>query len=227
MHSRKPLGTVANAHATLGFRAHSGWAALVAVAGPARSPEVIDRRRIELADPEIPRPVQPYHAALKLDLKEAEVYVKHFADRARLLAKQAVRAAIGGLRERGYEVVGCGIPLGSGRPAPSVETALSSHPMLHTAEGELFRGALKNAGESCGLHVMGVKEKELIARGATELGFSLDDLRLRLAEMGRPVGPPWGQDQKLATLVAWLALAAYQRAHPRQNPGNRRGRVIL
>ena len=40
-------------HAALGLRAHSGWAALVAVAGTRGAPAVIDRRRIELADPTI------------------------------------------------------------------------------------------------------------------------------------------------------------------------------
>ena len=92
--------------------------------------------------------------------------------------------------------------------------------MLHTAEGELFRGALYHAAEGYGLSVTGVKEKELNTRGATELGVSPDDMRLRLTEMDRSVGPPWGQDQKLATLVAWLALAAYERKHSRQIPGN-------
>ena len=220
MDSRKSSGAAAKPRAALGFRAHSGWAAMVALGGPAGSPHVIERRRIELADSEVPRPVQPYHAAQNLELKEAEAYVKHFSDRARKLANQAVLAAIGSLQEMGYEVVGCGIPLGSGRSVPSVKAALASHPMLHTAEGDLFRGALYYAGENCGLAVTGVKEKELAARGATELGFSLDDLRLRLAEMGRQVGPPWGQDQKVATLVAWLALAAYERVHLRQIPGN-------
>src|SRR5712692_8847232 len=59
--------------AALGLRAHSGWAALVVVAGSLRStavlsvpsvpsaPCVINRRRIELAAPGIPK--QPYHAA--------------------------------------------------------------------------------------------------------------------------------------------------------------------
>ena len=37
--------------AALGLRAHSGWAALVVVAGPRSSPAVVDRRRIELIDP--------------------------------------------------------------------------------------------------------------------------------------------------------------------------------
>ncbi len=63
-------------HAALGFRAHSGWAALVVVAGPPRSPAVIDRRRIELVDPGIPGSKQPYHAAQKLDLKKAEEVVR-------------------------------------------------------------------------------------------------------------------------------------------------------
>src|SRR5882762_6158032 len=35
--------------AALGLRAHSGWAALIAVGGSAASPEVLDRRRIEMA----------------------------------------------------------------------------------------------------------------------------------------------------------------------------------
>jgi hypothetical protein len=34
----------------LGFRVHSGWTAMVAVAGSPASPVVLDRRRIETAD---------------------------------------------------------------------------------------------------------------------------------------------------------------------------------
>src|SRR2546426_8134359 len=83
-------------HAALGFRAHSGWAALVVVAAPSRSPAVIDRRRIELVDPGIPK--QPYHAAQKLDLKEAEELVRRCTETARLLARRAFRAVIDDLR---------------------------------------------------------------------------------------------------------------------------------
>jgi hypothetical protein len=31
-------------------------------------------------------------------------------------------------------------------------------------------------------------------------------LQRRVAELGKPIGPPWTQDQKFAALVAWLAL---------------------
>src|SRR5215468_8861694 len=77
--------------AALGLRAHSGWAALVVVAGPLRSPVVIGRQRIELVDPAIPEAKQPYHAAAQLDLGEAEKLVKRCADEAESLACQALR----------------------------------------------------------------------------------------------------------------------------------------
>lgn len=199
-------GVARAARAALGFRAHSGWAALVAMAGPPGAPSVVDRRRIELADPAIPRPVQPYHAAQKLKLPEAEAYVQRFAREAEHLAGVALREATERLTGAGFECAGCGIPLGSGRPVPTVEAALASHPMLHTAEGELFRSALIKASENCGLQVLGIRERDLMARGAEGLGISLDALPLRLAELGRAAGPPWGQDQKLAALAAWLVL---------------------
>ena len=59
-----PSGAASKTPVALGFRAHSGWAALVAVAGSPRpacppiEPLVIDRRRIELARAGVP--VQPY-----------------------------------------------------------------------------------------------------------------------------------------------------------------------
>ena len=31
-------------------------------------------------------------------------------------------------------------------------------------------------------------------------------LQRRVQEMGRAIGPPWTQDQKLAALAAWIAL---------------------
>ncbi len=191
-------------HAALGFRAHSGWAALVVVAGPPRSPAVIDRRRIELADPGIPGATQPYHAAAELDLKEAEEVVRRCTDGARLLARRALRAVIDDLRGRGHDVVGCGILLGSGRPAAT----LASHALIHTADGELFREALTHASEHCDLPITGAREGELYARGAAELCVPVDELRRHVTELGRPIGPPWRQDEKHAAPVGWLALAA-------------------
>src|SRR2546427_1219177 len=202
----RALRTNALKHAALGFRAHSGWAALVVVAAPSRSPAVIVRRRIELVDLGIPR--QPYHAAQKLDLKEAEEVVRRCTETARLLARRAFREVIDDLRRKGHDVVGCGILLGSGRPATTLAATLASHALIHTAEGELFRDALSHASERCDLRVTGVPERELYARGTAQLGLAVDKLRSRVTELGRPIGPPWTQDEKHAALVAWLVLGA-------------------
>ena len=193
--------------AAVGFRAHSGWSALVAVAAGARWPVVIDRRRIELADAAIPGSMQPYHAAEPMKLKDAETYIQRSIDQARRLAQRALHAAIDELRKSGHEVAGCGILLASGRPAPALAAILASHPLIHTAEGELFRDALRYASERCKLPVTAVKERDLFERAAAELRIPSGELQRRVAEMGRAIGPPWRQDQKLAALVGWLALA--------------------
>ena len=192
--------------AAMGFRAHSGWAALVVVAGPSRSPVVIDRRRIELIAPGIPK--QPYHAAEKLGLKEAEKIVGRCADTANRLAQRTLRAVLKDLRDKGHDVIGCGILLGSGRPLTTLAATLASHALIHTAEGELFRNALTRAGKRCGMPVTGVREREVYERGAAELRISIDELKQRIAEMGRTIGPPWTQDQKQAALAGWLVLAS-------------------
>jgi hypothetical protein len=190
----------------LGFRAHSGWAALVAVSGPSSSPSVCDRRRVELLNPGVP--AQPYHAAAELDFKEAEQLVKRSVDKVRLRAVQGVREVIDDLRKQDRDVVGCGILLGSGRPLTTLTATLASHALIHTAEGELFRQALVCAAQECGLPVTGVKERELFSVTSDRLLVPSNELEKRLADWGRALGPPWRQDQKYAALAAWLALAA-------------------
>jgi len=192
--------------AALGLRAHSGWAALVTLAGSSESAEVIDRRRIVTADPSIRGSKQPFHAAEPLKLQDAEALIKKCTESTRRLSREALQTAIGDLRGRGFEVAGCGVILGSGRSLPALEAILASHALLHTAEGEFYRQALVEAGEHCGLPVVGVKEREAYERGAAQLGLSVAHIENRIAALGRGIGPPWTQDQKYAALVGWMAL---------------------
>ncbi len=60
----------------LGFRAHSGWAAVVAVSGSPGRPVVLERRRIETADTAIPGSKQPFHAAERLGVERAEALIR-------------------------------------------------------------------------------------------------------------------------------------------------------
>ncbi len=180
----------------LGFRAHSGWAAMVAVAGTMDAPRVLERRRIAIADPEMPGSKQPYHAAAELPFPKAEALVGKAIESSRGLALEAMTAAVKILRSQGHEVAGCAVVLGSGKALPALEGILASHALIHTAEGEMFRGVLVWAARECGLPVTGVREKELDATALERIG-----------SLGRLIGPPWTQDQKYATVAALMALA--------------------
>jgi len=192
--------------AAIGFRAHSGWAAMVALAGSPESPHVVVRRRITTADPAIRGSKQPFHTAEPLDLHDAETLIKMCTESTWRLSRESLEAAMGDLNGKGFEVTGCGVILGSGRSLPALEAILASHALLHTAEGEFYRRALVEAGEHCGLTVVGVKERDAWEQGAAQLRLPTDELRARIAELGRGLGPPWTQDQKYAALAGWLAL---------------------
>jgi hypothetical protein len=196
--------------AAIGCRSHSGWAALVAIAGLPNSPLVIDRRRIETCDPANRGSKQPYHAAESLELRDAAALLKRCSQSTAQLSLRALRAAIEDLRGIGYRVESCGLTLGSGRALPELKKILASHALLHTAEGEFYRDALAGAGKECGLTVCGVKEKELVERGADHFRITPDELDRRLIALGKPIGAPWTQDQKYAALVAWMALTNYR-----------------
>ncbi|HKW88444.1 MAG TPA: hypothetical protein VJN21_06780 [Candidatus Acidoferrales bacterium] len=192
----------------LGFRAHSGWAAFVAVALADRKPQVLHRGRVELVDRRVKGSVQPYHLARTMKLPEAEAFLRRITDATNEMATEAMRAIVAELALKNHKAVACAVVLASGRPLPPLEATLRSHALVHTAEGELFRGAIAHAGEQCGLRVSGVKERELYVLAAETLHLSAARLLRCLAEMGKTLGSPWTSDEKNATLVAWLALSA-------------------
>ncbi len=197
--------------AALGFRTHSGWAVLVVVAVPIEQPVIVQRRRIEIADPEIAGSKQPYHAAEALNLTDAEALVNACTERSGHLAGAAVEAAIRDAEQNHYQVSISGILAGSDKPLPGLDKILASHPLLHTAEGELFRNVITRACVNHSLPVVAVNQKELMSRAQNQLGMSGEGIQQHLQRMGKAIGAPWQQDEKSATLVAWIALASGSR----------------
>jgi len=196
---------------TLGFRVHSGWAAVVAVSGSLTSPAVTERRRIEIAAPEIPGSKQPYHAAEKLGLKDAEQFLLRCHQSSLSLARKAIGDCIHDANRKGQKVAHCGILFASGRPLGTLAAILASHALIHTAEGEFFRNVVLDACKHHEVQAIGVKEKELLPHFDNELHISQEDLDQHLSSIGRIIGPPWRQDKRFAMMVAWLALAAAER----------------
>jgi len=150
---------------------------------------------------------QPYHAAVGLEIGAAESFVNTCAARAAALAAAGMRGLMADVVQLGYNVARCGLLLASGRPLPELQSILASHALIHTAEGELFRAALRAASQECGLPVTAVKERELFARAAADLHVSAGRIERHVAGMGKALGPPWRQDEKFAAAAAWLALS--------------------
>jgi hypothetical protein len=194
--------------AALGFRAHSGWTALVALSVSKGAPCVLARQRIHLVEIFTYRFRQPYHSAKNTPLDEASAFISRVQTEARNLAYRAIRELQESLHAQGYRLSRCGLVLASGRPLPNLPEILASHALIHTADGELFREALLHAGARCGLLSKTAKERELPNEASRVLRLTPSALTRRIADLGRPLGAPWSQDEKLAALIAWLALAS-------------------
>jgi hypothetical protein len=193
-------------YAALGFRAHSGWTALVAISLKDGVPLVLYRDRPHLVKTFTYEYRQPYHTAEKRPSAEAGAFISRMRAEARDFSCQAIRSAQANLHQQGYELKRCSLLLASGKPLPDLPHILASHALIHTADGELFREALLYASQHCGVETLTTKESEMPERAAHALHLQPDELARRLAELGHRFGSPWTQDEKSATLVAWLSL---------------------
>jgi hypothetical protein len=187
-----------------GTKAHSGWAALVALGDGDGGVVVTDRRRIELAGADPGN--QPYHAAQPLEPAAAQAVVARGIAAADRMAIQELRAAMRRARDQGHDVAASAVLVGTPMPDWSVNEILAVHFRMHKAEGVLFRDALVRATAACGLRLVAIPEKVLTKRAQGALGMTSAALAKQMVALGKSVGPPWGKDQKDASLAALVAL---------------------
>jgi hypothetical protein len=192
--------------AALGFRTHSGWAAMVAVCVEKGAPCVLARERAQLVETFTYRFRQPYHTAEKLPLEQAREFVASVGSEAGQLAYRAIQRLQSNLKKQDFALSHCALLLASGKPLPSFEKTLGSHALIHTADGELFREALTRAAKRSGLATVKIRERQVLEIGKQALRTQPAMLLRRLAALGKSFGSPWSQDEKFATLAAWLAL---------------------
>ena len=194
------------APAALGFRLHTGWAALVAVTGVPGKFEVLLRRRIELLPPGDSVPRFVYHKAAELPPSQAAELIQRAEAASQETARIAVKEVLDHLRSPALVVKTVGMPCGS-RPVPKdLSAVLHSHPMIHTAEGALFQQAIVSACQGYGLTVISVREREVWLNAASTWGLKEAELRKQVDGLRKSVGAPWTTDQETATAFALLAL---------------------
>jgi hypothetical protein len=162
---------------------------LVVVRGPASSPQVLTRQRVELVRSPLPR--QPYHAIAEggLSLRDGESLISRVKE---MSTTAAIAATATVVKEYSVGVIGV---VGHIRNIPDdLGRILASHALLHAAEGALFEEALLDAADQVGLGSLLVESKAIkISHGVETAGKSL--------------GPPWQKDHKFAAAAALAALS--------------------
>jgi hypothetical protein len=203
------------AEVAIGLRDHSGWAVAVAVSV---EPLVRDRRRIELCDPALPR--QPFHAASGLPLEQARQVIKQVRRSATAASETELRRLVNDLAGRGHQVRAVAISIPTSSVPQDLSTVLRSHPLLHAAEGELYREALSDAAHAVALPMVRYATKDVVAETAAALDCSPAIVVEIADKLGHQLGPPWAKDQKQAAMAALLALHTVgwpRRVRPRAN----------
>jgi len=200
----RPTETRPENGVVLGLKPRTGRAAVVAIAGPVDAPRILFKTRIDVATTFEEGAV--FHVAQALPLKEARTRVeaseRRFIERARVeLAKIQ--------RQLGAPLVTAGLVAGKPKPLPALESILKAHPLVHAAEGALYRRVFAAAcSKLCATPPFSFPQEKLVMGLATALAIAPEVLLARLAAMGKASGRPWAQEQKQATLAAWMALAA-------------------
>jgi len=189
--------------AVLGFRPHTYWTAVVALAGPLDAPLVLERRRITFASG-AERFV--YHQAAERDLARAETLIAQVRAATEANAAREIGGLLADLQRDGVSVHVAVTPAATARLPQALDEILRVHARMHAAEGNFYRDVVAEGCRRLGLEVRRVAERDLAGRVGERLGVDRATLDNRLKAMGAPLGPPWGEDFKLATQAAWAGL---------------------
>jgi hypothetical protein len=203
---RKPRGAIA-------FKAHIGWAYAVVLVEADGGIQIAAKRRVDMLHTFETAAVYHIGHERGLSVEEAQPIIETAA-RASLAAAKTAIAALAASTADGCSLQSAAILTGSGKPLPPLEVILRSHPLVHTAEGELYRTAVARACEALGMPVVRLPAKELEKRAKTALSTSESRMRAQLDAAGKASGKPWGAEQRECALAAWIALATNVSAPP-------------
>ncbi|HTU82877.1 MAG TPA: hypothetical protein VMF61_12145 [Candidatus Acidoferrales bacterium] len=171
----------------VGVSDHGGWAILVTATPDGK---LLDRRRVELVDDELPG-IPHHHEAQLLPIDQAVALVERVrasADEHAMTALDAVAAAVPKI---------LGIALRTCPPLPpTIAERLQDYRARNVADWVMYRQALASAARVRGWPVRWYDAKDVLAAAREALRVAdFDDYFLR---MRREVGPPWNLDHKLA-----------------------------
>jgi hypothetical protein len=181
--------------AAVGVSDHGGWAVLMTVG---RDGTLLDRRRIELVDDDLPS-LPHHHDAKRLPIEEGVKLVGRVRSSAERHARACLEALAGAVSK---EIVT--IALRACPPLPdTVAERITNYRASNVADWVMYRRALENAASERGWRVHWYDAKRVFSDAASALGRkTIDDL---LAKTHAILGPPWQKDQKMAMAAAIAA----------------------
>jgi hypothetical protein len=147
----------------------------------------------------------PFHHAEPMEFKTGEAFIKRCRKSSQDLAGRALEEVVS---THGV-LKACCILTGSERPLPPLRAILASHGLMHAAEREFYREAVRDAAVRRGVATEMVNEKDLPVL-AERLPGTQASRRDALKAFGKQVGPPWAQDEKFTATAAWFGLALRQ-----------------
>lgn len=186
----------------LGLTVKTGRAIVVALRGPAASPEILVKTRIDVATTFDEGAV--YHAGQQLGVAKARALIERSERTFIQRARAALSAVVEPLDAR---VAAAMLVAPEPKPPPPLETILKAHPLVHAAEIELYRRVFTSAVSALWQAPTRVPPDPLAKQLATALQLTPAKLEAQLAALGKAAGRPWTADHKHATRAAWLALA--------------------
>lgn len=108
---------------------------------------VLVRRRIELFDPAIAGSKQPYHAAEKMRFGDAVKFIASCKKARTKLSLEALSIFKASARSLNVRLAGLCVVTSSRNKQPILKRVLSSHALIHAAEGRFYQiGILEAAG---------------------------------------------------------------------------------
>ena|ERR1700739_309448 len=199
--------------AAIGVSVHSGWGAVVTVAGSRGAEEVLDRRRVVIIDSKVAGAAQPYHYVQAREIHVAEAHLNRCAAESRQLAIEALARLATELSDKGFVLIASALLLSSARPLPDLEKILASHPLIHTAEGEFFRQTFRSAFDHLKIPITRIPTRDLDDYALKAFGKAAPEVQKRIDGMGRTLGAPWTKDEKTAALAAAIVLSGSKSKH--------------
>ena len=184
--------------AVIGVSDHGGWAVLVTADA---NGTLLDRRRVELVGEGLPK--IPHHSeGQRLPIDEAVKLVERVRVSAERHAKLVLAAVATDLSGRSLGIALRQCP----ELPPTVAERITNYRASNVADWVMYRKALAVAAEARGWRVHWYDPRQVPDLASKALGLA--NLDAHFAQLRRSIGPPWGQDHKLAMAAAIAAMNA-------------------